>query len=547
MKQLSGADSMFLQFEQGNNFMHVASLAIYDPSTAPGGGVRFKDVLRFFASRVEQFPQFRRRLVSVPLSLDRPYWVEESSFDVEFHVRHIALPHPGDWRQLCIQVARLHSRPLDHGKPLWEAYVIEGLHDVPGAPPGSFALYCKMHHAIVDGESGTEILKALHSLSPESVDDGEGAAGGYTADREPKLTELYARALVNSLERLPSLARFSFDTLRRFAGVGAGAFGALAGRGSELVPQLRTLLSGDLSPLLERLPPQTRFSGKVSAHRVFEAAGVPLAEIKAIRAQCGDATLNDVFLAIVGGALNRYLDSKGELPETSMVAMVPMTLRGADKGGDRGNQVGFTLMPVYSEIADPLERLSAISASAQTSKRVTDAVGKEFARDLLEYLPAPLTQTLMRNVKLPGIGLIVSNVRGPDVPLYMAGARLVNYSPISIAIDGLGLNVTGFSYAGTMWICAVSCRDMLPDPAFFADCLRGSFAELKEAAAARAAAAAEEADAPRRRRARPTAPQAPEALPGPGPRRTRLRRAAPAQPASGRPRARRKSAAPPRD
>ena len=132
MKQLSGADAMFLQFEQGNNHMHVASLAIYDPSTAPTGGVRFKDVLRFFASRVAQFPQFRRRLVTLPFSLDRPYWIEDATIDVEFHVRHIAVPHPGDWRQLCIQVARLHSRPLDRSKPLWEAYVIEGLDDVPG-------------------------------------------------------------------------------------------------------------------------------------------------------------------------------------------------------------------------------------------------------------------------------------------------------------------------------------------------------------------------------------------------------------------------------
>jgi len=482
MKQLSGADSMFLQFERGNNFMHVASLAIYDPSTAPGGGVRFKDVLRFFASRLEQFPQFRRRLVTVPLALDRPYWIEDSAFDVEFHVRHIALPHPGDWRQLCIQVARLHSRPLDRSKPLWEAYVIEGLHDVPGAPPGSFALYCKMHHAIIDGESGTELLKALHSLSPEAIFDDGAELGGFTADREPRLPELYTRALVNSLERLPSLARFSFDTARRLAGVGVGAFGGLAGLGTTLLPQLRTLLSGDLSPLLSKLPPQTRFSGNVSAHRVFEAVGVPLADFKAIRVAVEGATLNDIFLAIVGGALNKYLDAKGELPDTSMIAMVPMTLRGTDKGGDRGNQVGFTLMPVYSEVSDPLERLQAISASSVTSKRVSDAVGKELARDLLEQLPAPLSETLIRNVKLPGVGLIVSNVRGPDVPLYMAGARLVNYSPISIAIDGMGLNVTGFSYAGTMWICAVSCREMLPDPAFFAQCLRESFADIRDTA-----------------------------------------------------------------
>ncbi len=226
MRQLSGADSMFLQFERGNNFMHVASLAIYDPSTAPGGGVRFKDVLRHFATRIAQFPQFRRRLVSLPLSLDRPYWVESDSIDVEFHVRHIAVPHPGDWRQLCIQVARLHSRPLDRSKPLWEAYVIEGLHNVPGVPPGSFALYTKMHHSIVDGESGTEIMRALHSLTPESIDfDAEerSASGIYHADREPTLVELYSRALAHNVQKLPNIARFSLGTARKVASLGAEA------------------------------------------------------------------------------------------------------------------------------------------------------------------------------------------------------------------------------------------------------------------------------------------------------------------------------------
>jgi WS/DGAT/MGAT family acyltransferase len=275
------------------------------------------------------------------------------------------------------------------------------------------------------------------------------------------------------------------------------------------------------------------------------AVGLPLAEFKPIRAAVGGSTLNDLFLAIVGGALNKYLDDKGELPDTSMVAMVPMTLRGADKGGDRGNQVGFTMMPVYSEIADPLERLRAISESARTSKRVTDAVGKELARDLLEYLPAPVSEALLRNVRLPGVGLVVSNVRGPDVPLYMAGARLVNYSPISIALDGMGLNVTGFSYAGTMWICAVSCRHMLPDPAFFAACLRESFAELKEAAERDLARVVPEAGetvrpslpAPARkpRRARPKA----------APARSKTRRSPkPAAPAAKTVRRKPKSAAP---
>jgi WS/DGAT/MGAT family acyltransferase len=484
MKQLSGADSMFLQFEHGNNFMHVASLAIYDPATAPGGGVRFKDVLKFFASRLEQFPQFRRRLVTVPLSLDRPYWIEDPGFDVEFHVRHIALPYPGDWRQLCIQVARLHSRPLDRSRPLWEAYVIEGLHDIPGVPKGSFALYCKMHHSIIDGESGTELLKALHSVTADPLDfDAEPEQQSFHADREPTAIELYSRALVHQIERVPGLAKFSIGSARRLGSLGAGMIAKLTGEGAFSMQGLRGLLSGDLGALLPKIPPQTRFSGDVSAHRVFEAVGLPLSEFKSIRQQVGDVTINDMFLCIVGGALRKYLQSKRELPEESMAAMVPLTLRGADKGGDRGNQVGFTVMSVRTDVADPVERLRAIRDGARTSKAVTDAIGKEFARDLMEFVPNLVSQTLARYVQPPRIGLIVSNVRGPDVPLYMAGARLVNYSPISIATHGMGLNVTGFSYAGTMWICAVSCREMLPDPAFFADCMRESFEELKVAAA----------------------------------------------------------------
>ena len=484
MKQLSGADSMFLQFEHGNNFMHVASLAIYDPSTAPGGGVRFKDILRFFSSRIEQFPQFRRRLVTVPLSLDRPYWIEDPTFDVEFHVRHIALPHPGDWRQLCIQVARLHSRPLDRSRPLWEAYVIEGLHNIPGVPKGSFALYCKMHHAIVDGESGTELLKAMHSTVPEKMPDDIGEEQRrYTADREPTSIELYSRALVHQVERVPGLARFSIGTVPRLGALGRELAGKLAGEGMRGIDRLRGLLSGDLDSVVPKVAPTTRFSGDVSAHRVFEAVGLPLAEFKEIRRHVADVTINDMFLCIVGGALRQYLASKRELPEASMSAMVPMTLRGADKGGDVGNQVGFTVMSVRTDLEDPLERLLAIRDGARESKRVTDMVGKEFARDLMEFMPNLVSQALARWVKPPRIGLIISNVRGPDVPLYMAGARLVNYSPISIATHGMGLNVTGFSYAGTMWICAVSCREMLPDPAYFAECMRDAFEAMKTAAA----------------------------------------------------------------
>ena len=490
MQQLSGIDNMFLQLERGRQYMHVAGLGIYDPSTAPDGKVRFKDILKFFSARIEQFPHFRRRLVTVPLALDRPYWVEDPAIDVEFHVRHIALPQPGDWRQLCIQVARLHSRPLDRSKPLWEVYVIEGLENVDGVPPGSFALYTKLHHALIDGESASEITQAIHSLTPDTLDDEvEEAVPVRVADRDPTSVEIYARAALNAVGRLPEFTRISLRTAGRLAVVGADAVRRSATSGGQLKANLASFVAGDLTSMLPKRPAVTRFGGAVSAHRVFEAVGLPMADLKTLRQQVPGVTINDLFMTVVGGALNRYLGEKGELPAASIVAGVPMTLRGSDKTQD-GNRVGFTVMPVHSEIADPLERLNAIASAGATAKRVTGAIGKDLTMNVLEVLPPPLSQALLQNIRLPKLGLIVSNVRGPEVPIYMAGARLVGHLPISIVVDGIGLNCTGFSYAGTLWICAVSCRDMLPDPAFFAECLRGSFDDLKQRAAEAAAAPA---------------------------------------------------------
>ena len=501
MMQLSGMDNLFLNLERGNQYMHVAGLGIYDPSTAPDGRVRFKDVLRFFEARLDLAPVFRRRLVVPPLGLDRPYWVEDAEVDVEFHVRHVALPQPGDWRQLCIQVARIHSRPLDRSKPLWEAYVIEGLDNIPGIPPGSFAFYIKFHHAAVDGEGGAVVLQAIHSFSPdEPVDDDVRRT--RVRDREPTAVELYARALANTVRRVPRAASFGVQTATRLAGAGLGYMGQLRGMLAEAgLPTVESVSSA------LRRPPQTRFSGKVSAHRVVELVGIPMDQIKQVRRAIEGATINDVFMATVGGALNRYLGAKGELPDRTMTAQVPMTLRGQEKGGEQGNRVGVAVMPVHSEIADPIERLRAIQKGATRAKALVAVVGKDLAANLYELLPAVASELFTTRVMLPTMNIVVSNVRGPDAPLYLAGAQMVAFAPVSIAMNGLGLNVTGFSYHGTLWLCAVSCRTMMPDPAFFAECLRSGFADLAAAAGGGPQAAARPAltssTKPRRKPRRP--------------------------------------------
>src|SRR5688572_4650935 len=193
MQQLSGMDASFVYLETGTAPMHVAGISIYDPSTAPGGKVSFKEILAAVESRLHLARTFRQRMVRVPLDLDHPYWIEDPDFDLEFHVRHIALPKPGDWQQLCTQVARLQARPLDLTRPLWEMYVIEGLESIAGLPHGSFALLTKIHHAAIDGVSGAELASAIHDLTPDGEPPPPDTA--WAPDEVPGARELLRRSL----------------------------------------------------------------------------------------------------------------------------------------------------------------------------------------------------------------------------------------------------------------------------------------------------------------------------------------------------------------
>jgi len=488
MKPLSGVDNLFLHMEQGNQYMHVAGLGIYDPSTAPGGKVRFKQILNFFANRLDSAKVFRRRLVSAPLGLDRPYWIDNGEIDTEYHVRHIALPQPGDWRQLMIQVARIHSRPLDRSRPLWEAYVIEGLDNIPGIAKGSFAVYVKFHHAGVDGEGGAEIVRAIHSLSAESAETPPGEQAMF-ADRAPSALELYSRALANR-------TRQALDAARLAASLGGRA--ALAGKdlvtSGKALEIARGLIakyfggtgSGDSTTPgdLAGRKPRTRFDQPISAHRVVDAVGISLADCQIIRQLIDDITINDIFMAATGGAIRKYLERKGELPARTLNAMVPMSTRGGNKAMDAGNQFGMAPMALRTDIADPVERVLAIRRGTTKTKAATSALGKDLAAKLVQVIPAVVAEQLVRLGIVSLCNVTVSNVRGPDLPLYMAGAQLELFLAVSIVFDGIGLNVTGFSYNGTLWVCFVACRDMLPDPEEFGDCLKQSFADLLSGALA---------------------------------------------------------------
>ena len=469
MQQLTGVVASFFYLETPRTPMHIGGIMIYDPATTKTGKQGFKDILNSIEERLHLARTFRQKLVQVPFSMDHPYWIEDKDFDLEYHVRHIRLPEPGDWRQLCIQAARLHSRPLDMSRPLWEFTVIEGLDAIAGLPKGCYAIVSKVHHAGIDGVSGVDLVEAIHDLEPypESV---RAAQRPWTGERVPNPVELIVRAQLNN-----------FTQPFRFAEVLARS-----------VPAVGRLTQGLARKEFESAsvrPPRTRFNRLVSAHRVIESRQFDLQEVRAIKNNVTGATVNDVILTVCGGALRRYLESKHELPDDPLVAMAPISVRSAEGKGAMGNQISAMTVALGTHIADPLERLDAVHYSASASKEMNNAIGARLLTDYSQFIPSTTaalaarvyTQMGLANQMNVPFNCVITNVPGPQVPLYSAGARLVTQHGLGPIFDGMGLIMPVFSYCGHINISFTSCREMVPDPEFFAQCLQDSFDELKHA------------------------------------------------------------------
>ncbi|MGE0621190.1 MAG: wax ester/triacylglycerol synthase family O-acyltransferase [Pseudomonadales bacterium] len=468
MQQLSGQDASFLYFETPTSPMHIGGIMIYDPSTVKGGKQGFKDILRAIESRLHLARSFREKVVNVPFNLDHPWWVEDKHFDLEYHVRHIRLPEPGDWRQLCIQVARLHSRPLDLTRPLWEFTVVEGLDSIPGLPKGSYAIVSKVHHACIDGMSGVDLIEAIHDLEPAPAEVPKSRP--WHGENDPNPAELLFRAQINNMTQ-----PFRFAEVMARTVPALGRLGQLFADRKMEPPRVQ--------------PPRTRFNHQVSAHRVVEGRRFELSAIRAIKNAVPGATVNDVVLTLVGGALRQYLAEKQELPDESMIAMAPISVRGAEGKNAMGNQVAAMTVALGTEIADPLERLKSVHESAMTSKAMTNAVGAKLMTDYSQFIPSTTAALAARLYTEYGLAermsvpfnCVVTNVPGPQVPLYCAGARLVAQFGLGPIFDGMGLIFPVFSYCGWVMISLTSCREMLPDPGFFGECLDQSFESLMDA------------------------------------------------------------------
>lgn len=463
MQRLSGLDASFLSLETPSSHMHVASLGIFDPTDVTGG-ISIDSVIEIYARRLHLAPPFRRRLAEVPFGLHHPIWIEDPDFDIHRHVRHTAIPQPGDLRQLSNLVSRLVAQPLDRSRPLWEIWLIEGLEG------GHVGLLSKVHHAAIDGASGNELIVALLDLSP-TVEVHEPTEE-WTADRVPTPVELLGYA-ANSLIREP--VRIARSLART-----AGAALAVRRQGQETD-------SDHLAPAPFSAP-RTSFNTALTPARSYAFASLDLPTVKAVKTKAG-TTVNDVVLALCSGALRKYLDDRHEVLDSSLIAMVPMSVRTDDEKNTGGNKVSMMLTSLASDVDDAAERLAIIAETMRNSKEQQKAIGADTLQQWTEYAaPAVLGSAARLYSRLKGanhhrplFNVTVSNVPGPPFPLYSAGARLVANYPVGPIIEGTGLNMTVMSYLDQLDFGLLACPDVFDDVWTLAHALDFALDELVQA------------------------------------------------------------------
>jgi WS/DGAT/MGAT family acyltransferase len=511
MKQLSGVDVSFLNMETSSSYGHVASMTIFDVENAPPGGAGVEATKRVILERIDRLAPFRRRLVEVPFGLDLPYWIEDPAFDIDFHVRHHAVPAPGTPEQLAETVSRIHARPLDRRRPLWELYVIEGVDE-----GRKIAQVTKVHHATIDGASGALMLAAILDTTPESESSEPPV---WVPDRVPSDGELLWRT-ARQFARSPE--RFIRLTVRTLRDVGASTRNGGLQTLAEVIAQplpgpfgqlLRDRLRGssnevDDPPALPATPaPRTPWNASITPHRRFSYTTIPLDDAKTIRRAFG-CTFNDVVMALCSSTLRNYLIEHDALPEEPLIAAVPVSVRTGAEEDMYQNRVSMLLADLATNEADPLKRLRRVQQSMTKAKTQFAAIPADTLQDYTQFAPPAIAARAMRmysRLKIadrtaPPFNLIISNVPGPREPLYSAGARLLHFYPISAVTDGQGLNMTVQSYHGNLDFGFVVCRELVPDVWRLTDLLQEAMAEYLELARAELAeTAAEDAARPAKR------------------------------------------------
>ena len=479
MRQLTSLDAQMLALEDDRNHAHVSALAICDPASAPGGQLTLDAVRDRLASRLHLLPPLRWRLAEVPFGLDYPYWVDAAEFDLDFHIRELALPEPGDRRMLAEQVARIVSRPLDRARPLWELYLVYGLEN------RRVAMLTKIHHAAVDGASVAELLGLMLDAGPQSPAP-EAPATPLPSEEMPSQLRMLARGLVGvprqpvrALRAVPRVLPHldEVPTMRSVPGVPTLA--AASRRFARRRPRTR---DGGVLEGRELQAPPSPINRRITPHRRVALCRQSLDEIKRIKNHFG-VTVNDVVVAICAGALRSWLSRSGELPEDPMVAMVPVSVRTAEEVGTYGNRVSAMLVPIPTDEPDPAERVRKAHRAMRSAKERHKAVPATVMHEANHVVPPALLVRAARVARMVSareapVNTVISNVPGPASPLYLAGARLEAIYPVSAIMDGVGLNLTVLSYCGGMDFGVVVDRDISDDPWSLADALAEAQREL---------------------------------------------------------------------
>jgi WS/DGAT/MGAT family acyltransferase len=457
LDRLSAVDAGFLAQEKPNTHMHIGGLAIFE-GEPPG----LEAFLAHIESRLHLVPRYRQKLAVPPLETGRPLWVDDPNFNLAYHVRHTALPAPGDEDALLAMAARVFSQRLDRSKPLWELWLVEGLED------GGFLLLSKTHHALVDGISGVDLASVLFDLSPDG-----GAVDGrepWVPQPEPSSAELAARGLTGAVRAVTDIA--------------TGALGAVS-RPGEAFDRAREVATGigEVAWTALNAPPETPFNVAPGPHRRIKVVRAGLDEFKLVKDKFG-TTVNDVVLAVVTGALAYFLQSRGRRTEgIELKAAVPVSVRSEDQRGALGNQLTQMMAPLPVFLDDPIERLTYVKQAMDGLKESRQALAASAIASLQGFAPPTIhAQASRLNFSGRFFNLLVTNVPGPQLPLYVLGRKLKEIFPIPFLAGERALAIAIISYDGKVGFGLLADYDALPDLDVVAEGIEASLAQLVELA-----------------------------------------------------------------
>jgi diacylglycerol O-acyltransferase len=471
LHQVDSEDAAFLFMEKADNPAHLGLVALYDQSGCDGAVIRFQHILKHMQNRLSSAPVFQQKVKRVAGDMDYPYWVEDNNFDLEYHVRHLALPKPGDWRQLCIQISRLHSRPLDIRRPLWELYIIEGLDQVTDLPEGSFALYFKIHHCAMDEFTAIELLESLHETiaNPRQHEHNATQITRLRA-REPGTLDIVAQVLSGNIVRS---IRFSLQSLkhRRFISK------QLVKLAVRRLPRLTAANSaGDEQ--------HTRFKASPGSARVFEGGFYHRSVLDKFISIVPGANMDHALAVVCGEATRAYLANKDGLENVNLSAQLQVDLRNAGAHALSGNKMALQHIELYTGVDNLVERLYAIVGSnVSASEDELERRGHDI-RAVYENIPAPLLSMIgrwskheLRSLEAGG-SCGISTLVGPDQPVYLLGAKLSGLTSVSPLYKGCGLMYSASQYGDKIALSFTSGRDILPDPENLMACLRETMEQI---------------------------------------------------------------------